>query len=72
MTQLLSGLGLESHLPLPDTPPGRQLYSFWQRHRVLTWGVHGVAASVLVLQLVAVPAYLYTHTFKHLDCGAGR
>ncbi|GFR41939.1 hypothetical protein Agub_g2733 [Astrephomene gubernaculifera] len=66
--ELLTNLGLQSHMPPMDSPAGRQLYSFWQRHRLLRYGLYGIAVVVLLLELIAVPLYVYFRTFKDLSC----
>ncbi|KXZ44698.1 hypothetical protein GPECTOR_63g26 [Gonium pectorale] len=65
---LLSGLGLESSLPDQNSPAGRQVFSFWQRHRFLLYGLYGTSVAVLLMALLAVPLQLYLHTFKDLEC----
>ncbi|PNH10721.1 hypothetical protein TSOC_002524, partial [Tetrabaena socialis] len=68
--QLLVSLGSEAHLPPASSPPGRQLYSFWQRRPYLRYALHSLAAAALLLTLLAAPLHLYLRSFKRMTCPA--
>ncbi|KAG2495361.1 hypothetical protein HYH03_006629 [Edaphochlamys debaryana] len=68
VTKMLESLGLQQHLPEPASPGGRHLYSFWQRHAWIKYGVYGIAAVVLGLELLAAPLYVYLKRWQGLTC----
>ncbi|EFJ44262.1 hypothetical protein VOLCADRAFT_95503 [Volvox carteri f. nagariensis] len=69
VSELLTASGISSSLPDPSSPGGAQLYSFWQRHKILLYGMYGVAVLLLLVMLLALPLVLYLRTFQRMVCG---
>lgn len=70
VTQLVDAVGCSSILPPQRSPAGRQLYSFWQRHRWLLYVLYGLCACYLLLVLLALPLWLYLHVLPNTQCTA--